>query len=282
MSHATPTPVVFIHGLWLHAGSWDNWVRLFTARGYQTVAPGWPGDSDTVEQTRSNADALANRGIAEITDHFAEIIAELPATPIVVGHSFGGLIAQRLLGTGFARGCVAIAPTQFRGILPLPLVQLRTAWPVLSHPGLLTRTYAHSPETFHHGFANGVTREESDRILQTYGIPAPARPLFQAGLANITPRSEATVDTRRERGPLLLIAGGVDRTVPEVTVRAAYRIQRKNDGITEFTVFEDRGHSLVADHGWRDVAGIVLEFLSTHGLSPVAPAADPPLSHPTT
>lgn len=273
MSPSAPTPVVFVHGLWMHATSWGDWCDLFTERGYQCLAPGWPGEAETVEQTRADADRLAGVGVGEATDHYAKIIADLPATPVVVGHSFGGLIAQRLHGMGFARGCVAIAPAQFKGILRLPLAQLRTAWPILGHPGLRTKTYAHTPESFHAGFANGVSREESDRIFQAYAIPAPARPLFQAGLANLTPRSEASVDTRRERGPLLLVAGGVDRTVPEPTVRAAYRIQRRNAGVTELTCLADRGHSLCADHGWRDVAGIALAFLARNGLS--APTSSP-------
>lgn len=267
MSESADVPVVFIHGLWMHASSWDSWVGMFTDNGYDAIAPGWPGDSATAEETRENAGALANRGIAEVTNHYSRIIADLLAPPIVIGHSFGGLIAQRLLGLEFAGGCVAIAPAQFRGILGLPIAQLRTAWPVLSRPGLRTRTWAHTLETFHRGFANGVSRAESDQILRTYGIPGPARPLFQAGLANVTPRGEASVDTRRERGPLLLIAGSIDRTVPESAVRAAYKIQRRNRGVTEFRLFEGRGHSLVADHGWRDVADAVLKFLSRNGLA---------------
>lgn len=283
MTRAAPTPVVFVHGLWMHPSSWDNWVELFGHRGYRAVAARWPGDAGTVADTRRDPDALANRGIAEITDHVAAAIADLPATPIVIGHSFGGLIAQRLLGMGFARACVAIAPAQFRGILRLPLTQLRTVWPILSHPRLRTGVYTHTPETFHAGFANAVPRTESDEILQTYGIPAPARPLFQAGFANLTPRSEATVDTRRERGPLLLVAGGLDRTVPAGVVRAAHTIQRRNPGVTEFASFADRGHSLPVDHGWREIADAALEFLARNGLAATTPTthpASPDQQHP--
>jgi pimeloyl-ACP methyl ester carboxylesterase len=197
-----------------------------------------------------------------VSDHYAGIISTLDVTPIVIGHSFGGLIAQRLLGLGFAGSCVAIAPAQFRGILSLPLAQLQTAWPVLGHPRLRKKTWSHTPETFHRRFANGVSRAESDELYQAYAIPGPARLLFQTGLANFTPRSEATVDTRRERGPLLLIAGSIDRTVPEATVRAAYKKQRKSPGVTEFKTFPGRGHSLPADHGWRDVADTALDFLA--------------------
>ncbi|HTF08082.1 MAG TPA: alpha/beta hydrolase [Asanoa sp.] len=262
MSDTTGVPVVFIHGLWMHATSWDGWVGLFNDHGYRAMAPGWPGESATAAATRARPGGLANRGIAEVTNHYSKIIADLPVPPIVIGHSVGGLIAQRLLSLEFARGCVAVAPARFRGVLRVPVTQLATAWPVLRRPWLRTRTWSHTPDTFHRDVANGVTRVESDRIFAAYGIPAPARPLFQAALANLTPRSAATVDTRRERGPLLLAAGGIDRTVPESAVRAAYRIQRRNPGVTEFRRFEGRGHCLAVDGGWHDVAGAALEFLS--------------------
>ncbi|HEV7870713.1 MAG TPA: prolyl oligopeptidase family serine peptidase [Modestobacter sp.] len=167
---------------------------------------------------------------------------------------------------GFARACIALAPAQFKGILGLPLVQLQSAWPVLSHPGLRTRAWAHSPDSFATAFANAVPRAESDELLATYGIASPARPLFQAGLANLTPHSEAAVDTTRERGPLLLIAGGRDRTVPEATVQAAYKIQRRNPGVTELRTFPDRGHSMGADSGWAEIADTALDFLSRNGV----------------
>jgi pimeloyl-ACP methyl ester carboxylesterase len=168
---------------------------------------------------------------------------------------------------GLARGCVAIAPAQFRGIYALPVAQLRSAWPVLSRPRLRTKTWAHTQETFHKSFANAVSRQESDELYERYAIPAPALPLFQAGLANVNRHSEATVDTKRERGPLLLIAGSADRTVPEATVRSAYKIQRKNPGVTEFKAFSGRGHSFPADSTWRDAAQVSLDFLARNGLA---------------
>jgi non-heme chloroperoxidase len=259
-------PVVFVHGLWLHSSSWAPWVELFTERGFATHAPGWPGDGPTAEATRADPDAVADVGIAAVADSYAEFIAGLPVPPVVVGHSFGGLVAEQLHGRGLSRACVALSPTQFKGVLGLPLVQLRSALPVLSHPGLRHRTWAHGPESFSRAFANAVPREESDRLLAEHGIPSPARPLFQAGLANLTPHSEAAVDTKAARGPLLLIAGGRDRTVPESSVLAAYRIQSRNPGVTEFVVFPDRGHSLGADSGWRQVADTALDFLSRHGI----------------
>lgn len=261
---AQPTPVVFIHGLWLHARSWRPWTELFGRAGYWPLAPGWPGDSDTVEQTRSHPEALAGQGIAEVTDHYAGIICELPAAPVVVGHCFGGLIAQQLLAQGFARACVALAPAPFAHLPAVQLTQLLTAWPLLFRPWRRRTTWTHSTESFHRNVANGVSREESDRLLAGVGIPAPTRPVFQAALAPVAPRSAAAVDIHAERGPLLLVAAELDRTAPAAGVRAAFRRQRRNPAVTEIAVFADRGHSLAIDAGWRAVADTALEFLARH------------------
>jgi pimeloyl-ACP methyl ester carboxylesterase len=267
MGSPDPVPVVLIHGLWMHASSWDPWVQLLTERGYAPVAPGWPGDADTVEATRAAPDRLNGVGIADVTDHYATLIRALPSTPIVIGHSFGGLIAQRLLAAQLARACVALAPAQFKGILGLPLAQLESALPVLSRPWLKGRTWSHSHDSYAKNFANGVSREESDRLFEQFTIPAPCRPLFQAALANLSPHSQATVDTKAERGPLLLLAGSADRTVPAATVRAEFDIWRKhNTGVTEFEVLDKRGHSFPADSGWREAADRALEFLDRNGL----------------
>ncbi|MGK8525245.1 alpha/beta hydrolase [Nocardia asteroides] len=269
MARPQARPVVFIHGLWMHSSSWAPWVELFDSAGYQAFAPGWPGDGETPEATRKDPAPLNNRGIAEVTEHYAAFIATLPAPPVVIGHSFGGLIAQKLLGDGSASACVAIAPAQFKGVLTLPPVQLRNALPVLGRPWLRAKTWSHSADSYHRAFANAVPRAESDQLFEQFAIPAPARPLFQAGVANFVPRSEAAVRTRGERGPLLMIAGGLDRTVPEATVRSAYRIQRRNSAVTELVAFADRGHSMPADHGWRAVADTALRFLGEH--LPTAP-----------
>lgn len=274
MTAAAPVPVVFVHGLWLHAASWAPWVDLFAARGFAPVAPGWPGEPSTAAEARAHPEAVAGVGIGDVTDSYAQVIAGLPAAPVVVGHSFGGLVAQKLHGMGLTRACVALSPAQFRGNLVLPPVQLRTAWPVLSRPGLRTGTWAHSPDSFARGFANAVPREESDRLYEAFAVPSPARPLFQAGLAAFTPRSEATVTTRRDRGPVLLVAAGRDRTVPAASVRAAARIQRRHgSGVTELVTFPDRGHSLGADAGWQEVAATALDFLARHGVG--APTTAP-------
>ncbi|MFF0818240.1 alpha/beta hydrolase [Rhodococcus sp. NPDC003318] len=262
-----PIPVMFVHGLWMHASGWRPWTELFASRGYIPVTPGWPGDGETAESTRENPDRLNGVGIGDLVRHHRTVAEALPSPPIVVGHSFGGLIAQRLLGDGLVRGAVALAPAQFKGVLRLPLTQVRTVLPILSRPGLRKRTWSHTADSYHDTFANAVTREESDRIFETHTIPGPARPLFEAALANIAVGSPAKIDTRTARGPLLLVAAGRDRTVPEATVHSQYNIQRRNTGVTEYAVLPDRGHSLAADDGWREVAELALDFLDRHGLA---------------
>ena len=275
MTSSVPVPVVLIHGLWLHASSWDNWMSLLTEHGYQPVAPGWPGEAATAQGCRDNPEPIANHGIAEITDHFAAVIKDLAAPPIVIGHSFGGLIAERLLGMGLARGGVVIAPAQFRGVRKLPLVQLETAWPILGHPGKKHGAVPLTQEQFADGFANAVPRAEADALYESLAIPSPALPLFEAATANLSPHTAAAVDVRHERGPLLMIAGGLDRTVPAATVHAAYELEQKNPAVTEYQEFDGRSHSQVTDHNWRDVATYALDFLARNQLQAQATAATP-------
>src|SRR6478735_4147190 len=207
----SPTPVVFVHGLWLHSSSWQPWVDLFREQGYDPIAPGWPGDSDTVEATRENTEPISDHGIDEVTDHYAAIIDALPTKPIVVGHSFGGLIAQKLLGQDKAAAAVAIDAAQMKGVLPLPLSALKVAGVVLHNPTFFLKAAALTEKQFKYGFGNAIPDEESKELFDKYTIPSPGRPLFQAASANFNPRSEARVDTKNEdRGPLLLITGGKD------------------------------------------------------------------------
>jgi alpha-beta hydrolase superfamily lysophospholipase len=263
----TQTPVVFIHGLWLHASSWNPWLELFRDAGYDPIAPGWPGEPDTVEEARANADLVANIGIDDVAGHFASIIEGLNAPPVIIGHSFGGLIAEKLLGQNYGAAAVAIDPAQIKGVLPLPLAQLRAGLPALGNPANLHRAVSLTKKEFRFGFGNAVPEEESDALFEKWTIPSPARPLFQAAAANFVMHSQAKVATDNQtRGPLLLISGLEDHTVPDVTTRSTLKQYRDSAAITELKQFEGRGHSLTVDAGWKEVADEVLDWLKTNGV----------------
>ena len=268
MNHtSTATPVVFVDGLWIHSDAWQPWVELYRSAGYDATAPGWPGDSSSVAQTRANAAALANKGIDDITNGYLDVIRQLPGKPIVIGHSFGGLIAQKLLAGGVAAAAIAIDPAQIKGVKPLPFAQIRSGLPVLSKPANKKRTVALTPKQFRYGFGNAISESESRELFERFAIPGPGRPLFEASAANFKKASPAAVDTKkRDRGPLLIVGGGQDHTVPEVVARAAYKLYSGSGAITEYQVFPDRGHSLVLDHGWREIADYTLSWLKRQGL----------------
>jgi pimeloyl-ACP methyl ester carboxylesterase len=263
----SPTPVVFIHGLWVHASAWQPWIDKFAAAGYAPIAPGWPGDGETVAETRANPDAVANHGIGDVTDHYAAIIRELPAPPIVIGHSFGGMIAEKLLGDDLARAAIAIDAAQIRGVLPLPLSALRVTFPVFRNPANGHEAVSLNEKQFHYAFGNAIPEEESNELYEKWTIPSPGKPLFQAALANVNSHTEDQVDTKNEtRGPLLLTMGGKDHTVPEAITKSTFKQYRKSEATTEIHEFEDRGHSLTMDHGWEEVADYCLAWLKQKGL----------------
>ncbi|WP_433567169.1 alpha/beta hydrolase [Nocardia sp. CA-151230] len=261
-----PTPVLFIHGLWLHATSWSPWVDHFRTAGYAPIAPGWPNEPDTVAAAREHPEAVANTGIDDAAAHFAAIIETLPTPPIIVGHSFGGLLAEKLLGQNLGAAGVAIDPAQIKGVLPLPLAQLRAGLPALGNPANLHRAVSLTKQEFRFGFGNAVSEQESDELFDKWTIPAPARPLFQAAAANFVLHSQAKVDTANaDRGPLLLISGLEDHTVPDVVTRSTLKQYRDSTAVTELRQFEGRGHSLTVDSGWKDVADAVLAWLADKG-----------------
>ena len=258
-------PVLFAHGLWLLSSSWARWRHLFEENGFTTVAPGWPDDPESVAEARLRPSAFAGKGIAQVTDHLAEAIGRLSLQPAVVGHSFGGMLAQRLAGLGLSAATVAVDPAPFRGVLPLPLSALRAALPVLGSPANAGRAVALTFPQFRFAFANAVSEDEARQLHETYAVPAPGKPLFQAATANLNPWTEARVDTRNpRRGPLLILSGEKDNTVPWALSNAAYGRQRRNRGVTEIREVPGRGHSLTIDSGWREVAGIALAFVRDH------------------
>jgi non-heme chloroperoxidase len=256
------TPVVFVHGLWLLPSSWDRWTAVFEEAGYATVKPGWPDDPQTVEEANANPSAFAGKGVAQVADHLAEVVAKLQTKPAVVGHSFGGLLAQILAGRGLSAATVAVDPAPFRGVLPLPISALRAASPVLANPLNRSRAVALTYEQFRYGWANAVGEEEARDLYSTYSVPAPGLPLFQAAMANLNPWTEAKVDSANpRRGPLLIISGEKDHTVPWAIANASFKKQRRNQSVTEITEIRNRGHALTIDSGWREVADTALRFI---------------------
>jgi len=257
--------ILFIHGLWIHSSSWQPWKDFFEQHGYETLNPGWPGDSFTVAECRNNLNAIANRGVTEIADNYANIIASISEPPIVIGHSFGGLITQILLSRGIAAAGVAIDPAPMKGVWQLPLSALKASFPVLGNPFNLKKAISLSFDQFRYGFANAVPEAEAKDLYEHWTIPAPARPLFQAATATFA-GSETKVNTANTtRGPLLITGGERDHIAPPVLGKAS--IKKYNSSvISDFKLFKERGHSLIVDHGWREVAEYSLAWLNNHGL----------------
>jgi non-heme chloroperoxidase len=255
-------PVVFVHGLWLLPSSWDRWAAVFEEAGYTALTPGWPDDPETVAEANAHPEVMAHKTVGQVADHFDEIIHGLKKKPAVVGHSFGGLLAQILAGRGLSAATVAIDPAPFRGVLPLPLSALKSAWPVLGNPANRNRAVPLTYEQFRFGFANAVSEEEAKELYETFAVPASGAPLFQAATANLNPWTEAKVDSENpDRGPLLIISGEKDHTVPWAIANASFKQQKDNKGVTEIVEIPNRGHALTIDSGWREVADKALAFV---------------------
>jgi non-heme chloroperoxidase len=256
------TPVVFVHGLWLLPSSWDRWAALFEENGYVALTPGWPDDPDTVEEAKAHPEVFAGKSVGQVADHFETIIGGLEEKPAIIGHSFGGLLTQILAGRGLATASVAIDPAPFREVLPLPISALKSAFPVLGNPANRHRAVPLTYEQFRYGFANAVGEDEAHQLYETYAVPTSGVPLFQAAAANLNPWTEAKVDTRNpDRGPLLMISGEKDHTVPWAIADASFKQQQDNEGVTEIVEMKGRGHALTIDGGWREVADTALAFV---------------------
>jgi non-heme chloroperoxidase len=255
-------PVVFVHGLWLLPSSWDRWAAVFEEAGYTALTPGWPDDPETVAEANAHPEVMAHKTVGQVADHFDEIVRGLKKKPAVIGHSFGGLLAQILAGRGLAAATVAVDPAPFRGVLPLPLSALKSAWPVLHNPANRNRAIPLTFEQFRFGFANAVSEEEARELYEKFAVPASGAPLFQAATANLNPWTEAKVDSENpERGPLLIISGEKDNTVPWAIANASFKQQQHNSGVTEIVEVPNRGHALTIDSGWREVADKALAFV---------------------
>ncbi|TMF67421.1 MAG: alpha/beta hydrolase [Chloroflexi bacterium] len=256
------TPVVFIHGLWLLPSSWDRWATVFEESGFSAVAPGWPDDPETVAEAKAHPEVFAGKSVGHVADHIDAVVRGLRKKPAVIGHSFGGLLAQIIAGRGLAAVSVAIDPAPFRGVLPLPISALKAASPALSNPANRNKAIPLTYEQFRFAFANAVSESEAKELYEQYAVPAPGLPLFQAAAANLNPWTEVKVDTTNpDRGPLLILDGEKDNTVPWAIANASYKRQKRNPGVTEIKKIAGRGHALTIDSGWREVADVALAFV---------------------
>ena len=256
------TPVVFVHGLWLLPSSWQRWADVFEEAGYAPLTPGWPDDPDTVEDAKAHPEVFAHKTVGQVADHFDEVVRKLTKKPAVIGHSFGGLLAQILAGRGLAAVTVAIDPAPFRGVLPLPISALKSSRPVLGNPANRNHAVPLTYEQFRFAFANAVSEDEAKELCETFAVPASGAPLFQAATANLNPWTEAKVKTKNpDRGPLLIISGEKDHTVPWSIANASFKRQQRNKGVTEIVEMRKRGHALTIDSGWREVADTALAFV---------------------
>jgi non-heme chloroperoxidase len=263
VANASERPVVvFIHGLWLLSSSWERWREPFEQAGYATVAPSWPDDPETVAEARADPEVFAGKTLGEVANHVAEVMNALAAERAIVGHAVGGLLAQIIAAHGFSRATVAIDPAPFRGIRKLPASAVKAAKPVLRSPANWGREVTLTFEEFRSAWANHLGEEEARLLYDEFHVAASGAPLFQSALANLNPYSNASVDPKsRVRGPLLLVSGGKDQTVPWELTNGAFKLQRRNRGVTEIVEIPERGHSLTIDSGWREVAEIALAFI---------------------
>jgi len=256
------TPVVFIHGLWLLPSSWQRWAEVFEEAGYTPLTPGWPDDPDTIDEAKAHPEVFAHKTVGQVADHFEEVIRKLTKKPAVIGHSFGGLLAQIIAGRGLAAVTVAVDPAPFRGVLPLPISALKSSRPVLGNPANRNHAVPLTYEQFRFAFANAVSEDEAKELYETFAVPASGAPLFQAAAANLNPWTEAKVKTKNpDRGPLLIISGEKDHTVPWSIANASFKRQKRNKGVTEIVEIPNRGHALTIDSGWREVADTALAFV---------------------
>ncbi len=278
-ANATGRPaVVFIHGLWLLPSSWDRWVEVFEAAGYTALTPGWPDDPETVSDANAHPETFAGKTVGQVADHFEQIVDVLDDKPVIIGHSFGGLLAQILAGRGRASVTVAIDPAPFRGVLPLPLSALKSAFPVLGNPANRSRAIPLTYDQFRFAFANTVSEDEAKELYETFAVPAAGAPLFQAATANLNPWTEVKVDSRSaDRGPLLIISGENDNTVPWAIANASFKKQQRNEAVTEIVEMAGRGHALTIDSGWREVADTALAFVEQARASDPAAKASVPV-----
>lgn len=274
-SEVSAPPIVLVHGLWLTPRSWEGWKARFEGRGHRVLAPAWPRMQGDVEDIRRDPAPLNGLGVAEITDHYVKIIRGLERPPIIMGHSFGGLVTELLLDRGLGAAGVAISPAPVKGVLRLPIAQLRSALPVLSNPANRGRTVELTPKQFHYAFTNTMSDEDSQAAYDRYEVPGPGRVLFQAAFANLNPKAATKVDFRKDdRAPLLVMENDQDHTVPASVSREAAKRLGASTATVDYKEYTGRPHFTAGAPGWEAIADDALDWATRHA-GAVAAGAQP-------
>ncbi|MER6587662.1 alpha/beta hydrolase [Micromonospora chalcea] len=253
--------IVLIHGLWMTSRSWEHWAQRYSARGFQVLTPAWPGMDREVEELRADPAPIAAQRIADIADHYAAIVRDLPRPPIIMGHSFGGLIAQLLADRRLGAAVVAVHPAPVRGVLKLPPSTLRSGYSILHNPANRHRAVPFTPEDFRYAFGNTISQQESDAAWERYAVPGAGHVLFEAAFANLDPNSATEIDKKRsDRAPLLITAGGEDHVVPATLASSIANLYRSSTALTGYREFPGRSHFVGGEPGWEEEADYALEW----------------------
>ena len=255
-------PLMLIHGAWLSVRSWENFAEYFENRGFAVSAPEWPRKEGDVEELREETEELKGLGIAEIVDHYHAKIRALDEPPVLIGHSFGGLIVELLLDRGLGRAGVAMSPAPPKGILVLPFTSLKAAAPALAHPSRRHGIVPLTLEEFTYGFVNTFSPEDAAAAYERYAVPETGQIFYEAGFANfhLHPPTEVHFESD-DRAPLLIVGADEDQTVPASLAHKQYEKYEGSAATTDYIEFEGRPHLMMVGEGWEDVAGGIENWL---------------------
>ena len=262
---ARPT-IVLIHGLFLNWQSWEGWIERYSARGFHAVAIPWPGLEGTVEELRADPEPFTKLDLKTVLDHLDGVVREFDS-PIIMGHSFGGLFAQLLAYRGLGCAAVGIDPVAPAGVLKLPFSTLKASAPVLANPLNIGKATMLTKEQFHYAFTNTISEEESEKLYDRYAVPCVNRILFEGAFENFVPHSVARIDVSANRPPVLLIAGGSDHLVTADFTQANAKLIGASPAPTAFHEFPGRPHFTGAVQGWEGVADYALDWAVSQTVS---------------
>jgi len=256
------TPLMLIHGAWLSSASWQNFADYFGDRGFAVSAPEWPRKEGEVADLRENADEIKGLGLTEIVDHYESLIRATDEPPVLIGHSFGGLIVELLLDRGVGRAGVALSPAPPKGILVLPFSSLKAAAPALAHPSKRHGIVSLTLEEFTYGFVNTFSPEDAAVAYEKYAVPESGQIFYEAGFANFHLHPPTEVHFKSDdRAPLLIVGADQDHTVPASLSHKQYEKYGKSDAQTDYIEFAGRPHLMMVAEGWEEIAASIESWL---------------------